>query len=447
MQLLAGAGEKNPWAANPNYQATNGSVNSLKEGATKGFTLALESLSDIDRTITLSVDQLASKIGIVRGDTIEYFDTGTVDVKVGAGKSEVSFSLWQKGDIDDDTQVQLTATLDDPNGGEPVSSNLILDYDADDEATAADIVTTRDIIGGALPIGQTTPYRNKSEDVQLEEISRLHYLEHFNETNGSADDLGNPTLDYSQPEATDDTLRGSTGKDNIVGGDGRGFLFGFGGDDHITGGMSKDYIEGDAGNDLLEGKGGVDIIVGGDGNDRIYGDVKVATDTDEAIHAIDSANGINQMGDFLSGGDGNDTIVGGARNDIIFGGDGSDLLIGGAGDDVIQGNVPGVPLAFTSSVTKIPEGYLFTGFDMDLQPATGGNDTIYAGSGNDAVFVTTGTGLVLAGTGADFVHGGIGNDTIFGEEGNDSIWGDTTGPNTSRSIGGDDFIDGGGRRR
>lgn len=79
---------------------------------------------------------------------------------------------------------------------------------------------------------------------------------------------------------------------------------------------SGDLILGTSGADNINGGQGDDCIVGGDGNDRINGQ-----------------NGA----DIILGGAGNDDLKGGNDDDWIDGGDGDDSIDGGNGTDICNG--------------------------------------------------------------------------------------------------------------
>ncbi|MEH1845045.1 MAG: choice-of-anchor D domain-containing protein [Nostoc sp.] len=76
-------------------------------------------------------------------------------------------------------------------------------------------------------------------------------------------------------------------------------------------------IVGTSGNDQLSGGDPDDRLYGQDGNDRLYG---------------------NNGNDQLWGNNGNDTLFGGLGNDQLYGGEGNDWLYGGKGNDVLTGN-------------------------------------------------------------------------------------------------------------
>jgi Ca2+-binding RTX toxin-like protein len=66
-------------------------------------------------------------------------------------------------------------------------------------------------------------------------------------------------------------LKGTPGRDVIVGLGGGDFLFGRAGNDVICGGDGRDFFTGDKGNDTLLGQAGSDIFGAGKGKDRCEG--------------------------------------------------------------------------------------------------------------------------------------------------------------------------------
>ena len=101
------------------------------------------------------------------------------------------------------------------------------------------------------------------------------------------------------------TLKGTAGKDKLVGGALADSIFGISGNDTLLGNGGNDVISGGDGNDTLDGGAGSDKLSGGNGNDK------------------------------LSGGAGNDTLNGDAGNDTLIGGAGKDKYNGGSGNDII----------------------------------------------------------------------------------------------------------------
>ncbi|MCD6319984.1 MAG: hypothetical protein J7M03_04815, partial [Candidatus Desulfofervidaceae bacterium] len=113
-----------------------------------------------------------------------------------------------------------------------------------------------------------------------------------------------------------DTISGGLGDDTIDGGTGQDYISGNEGDDSISGGADSDHIDGDAGNDLLDGGTGDDVVQGGDGDDLLFG---------------------GAGDDRLEGEDGNDVLDGNVGSDILLGGEGTDTLVFDSADIMIDG--------------------------------------------------------------------------------------------------------------
>jgi Ca2+-binding RTX toxin-like protein len=230
-----------------------------------------------------------------------------------------------------------------------------------------------------------------------------------------------------------DALEGKGGNDRIDGLDGNDSLYGGDGNDTLIGGAGKNLLDGGAGDDVIFGVFG-DTIFGGEGNDMItvgpslealrYWQVSVlGGGGDDYIKGSDEA-------EFMDGGVGNDTIVGGME-DTIAGGDGDDLIfialtsgafsysnrdIGGAGHDTLVSS-GGFTLSATNSVevlrTSAMHGVSLAGnqasneivgtaFD-DILSSGGGADTLNGGAGNDVYDATQAT-VIQDSSGRDHVR-------------------------------------------
>ncbi len=121
-------------------------------------------------------------------------------------------------------------------------------------------------------------------------------------------------------ETGDDLLDGGSGADSLFGDSwalGAPLDFGIqGGNDTLRGSSDTDLIVGQAGNDSLAGGAGNDTMLGGEGNDLIRGG-----DGDDQVW----------------GGNGHDLLLGEGGNDSLYGGDGRDVLIGGLDADTLDG--------------------------------------------------------------------------------------------------------------
>jgi Ca2+-binding RTX toxin-like protein len=197
-------------------------------------------------------------------------------------------------------------------------------------------------------------------------------------------------------------LKGTKGKDTILGKAGVDQLLGLGGDDLLKGGTGVDFLVGATGrdkllggedNDYLDPGGGRDVINGGGGDrDAVAyvgskSGVKVKLGKDGATTV---GKGGDAKGDqiknveIVHGSDHNDTLKGNNLDNFLFGHNGNDLLKAGGGDDTVDGGI--------------------------------GNDSLYGGKGAD----------VLGGDlGDDDLFGGVGPDEFdfeAGDFGNDIIW-------------------------
>ena len=171
------------------------------------------------------------------------------------------------------------------------------------------------------------------------------------------------------------TLKGSSGKDTLVGGKYADKILGYDDNDSLNGGKGNDSLYGGAGADTLIGSYGKDYLSGGSGNDSLYGGAGADT--------LTGGNG----NDYLNGGSGNDSLYGGAGADTLTGGNGKDYLSGGSGNDSLYGG--------TSADTLI---------------GGNGKDYLSGGSGNDSLY---------GGANADTLTGGKGDDTLTGGYGKD----------------------------
>jgi hypothetical protein len=116
--------------------------------------------------------------------------------------------------------------------------------------------------------------------------------------------------------------------------------------------------------------------------------------------ANDSLVGSTGGGDTIDGLAGNDTIVaGGPASNYLRGGDGDDSLLGGSGFDDINGN----------------KG------DDTIDGGSGGSDWLVGGQGNDSITAHNSGNLVYGNLGNDTLHGGSGRDVVRGGQGDDSI--------------------------
>lgn len=238
-------------------------------------------------------------------------------------------------------------------------------------------------------------------------------------------------------EGDDDTINGGEGNDVILGGLGEDDLIGYKDNDEIWVGNylnytdpSPNYVDGGAGNDTVYGGAGVDTILGQSGNDIIhsYGgrDVILGGPDNDQIWGGDEVG----EGDTIEGGTGYDRIYGEEGNDVIYGdtvsspttgtyddiygGEGNDTIYGGVGDDYIYGDEGDDYIEGGENAGNIEKLY-----------GGAGNDEIHGGDDEDWVAGGAGNDILYGDDGPDQVEGDAGNDRIVGGPGNDYLFGGT----------------------
>jgi Ca2+-binding RTX toxin-like protein len=145
-------------------------------------------------------------------------------------------------------------------------------------------------------------------------------------------------------------IRGTEGRDTLVGTLFDDSIFGLGGNDRIfadptvfdfVGG--DDVVDGGSGNDLIFTFGGDDEVNSGSGNDTVRtadGDdrIEAGLGNDDVQSGRDEDTVLGQAGDDeLRGGEDDDDIRGGAGDDRVIGGSDDDALRDGVGVDQLEG--------------------------------------------------------------------------------------------------------------
>lgn len=132
--------------------------------------------------------------------------------------------------------------------------------------------------------------------------------------------------------SNDRVVKGTSGNDTLVGGNGGVVIYGYAGNDSLTGGK---------GNDVLLGGAGRDRLVGGAGSDTAsYADAKagvVANLANRAVNTNDAAGDSYSSIENLIGSRYNDSLTGNAYANVLRGGTGRDRLEGGGGKDTLEG--------------------------------------------------------------------------------------------------------------
>src|SRR3989475_3836058 len=221
-------------------------------------------------------------------------------------------------------------------------------------------------------------------------------------------------------------LRGSTGTNTLIAGNGNDVIAGGGGSNVIIAGDGNDviqtpfvqpgtpgsnFIKVGNGNDTIAVRGldstivaggGLDEINGGPGNDIIS--VSVGTDWKGASIGLS---------DVIVLGDGNNIFDGGSSSDLITFGLGNNVIIGGSGIDINigYGNIIG-PASVRNSTAE--------------QLAAAGNDLIVAGPNGDSITGGYGNNTIYGGAGNDFIIAGLSStpghhNVVFGGAGDDTI--------------------------
>ena len=263
--------------------------------------------------------------------------------------------------------------------------------------------------------------------------------------------MGSEHDDSIVGDNADNWLVGLDGNDTMIGDDPSSLnwwetsndsMWGGAGDDAMFGGAGQDRMWGDSGNDTLIGGTEKDSLYGGDGDDFITGgNYHLDTLFGGNTIPVDS-EAFDNSGDFLSGGAGRDTLLGG------FGYHGRETLEGGADGDLLFGSVDGDILAYyANSPSAI---YVDLTRQDGIAAQSGGEaegDTLLgihhvAGSGFDDTILGFETDNELKGMGGDdFITGGEGQDSLWGDGGITSSDSDN---DTLEGGAGSDFIHGGG---
>ena len=279
-----------------------------------------------------------------------------------------------------------------------------------------------------------------------------------------------------------DTVYGNDLANMIDGGPGVDELHGGGGDDTLAGGTDNDWLWGDGGNDTFKigANEGSDTIVDFRAGDMIMlGDEDDLPTAEEVDGVVDSqvqgersgyvytwegtqftvwgnreltsddfkkaapepepeptmvsgtwpgADDDNTGDNFLQGGAGNDSILGGLGNDMINGGAGNDTLAGGDDKDTLAGG------AGNDSLTGgDDDDYLKGGANDDTLAGDGDDDMLDGGAGNDSLTGGEEDDTLDGGAGYDNLDGGAGNDMVYADADDVSAVDSTTAAGATRT--------------
>lgn len=250
-------------------------------------------------------------------------------------------------------------------------------------------------------------------------------------TDGPDNLVGGPGDQIILAKGGNDVARGGPGNDKVSGEKGNDIIQGGVGDDTLKGGAGDDDLDGGAGNDTLKGGSGNDKLFGGQGNDTLKGgsghdtlkggmgdDYFEAGSGDDVLQGGIGDDLLKGEGgnDDLDGGVGNDLLKGGSGNDKLFGGQGDDILKGGSGHDILKGGM-GDDHLLGGQGDDVLQG----GIGNDSLKGGDGHDTLIGGSDNDVLVGGNGHDTLIGGSGNDLLKGGVGNDTLFGGQGYDTF--------------------------
>ena len=344
--------------------------------------------------------------GQIRMLIVSANSTGDVDTINGGPGNDVIFGdhgvIGQIGDtraLESTGRLTLVETPHDNNGG----GDTIYGDDGNDI-----------IFGGA---GNDTIYGNRGSDLIFGDHGSVIAIARDVDPNviGEIDGAGveNPNAVFTYRSDTSEAADASAGNDTIYGG-------------------SLAALDTDTGKNIILGQQGRDIIYGGGSDDDIYGGHNVAKGTDD--------------GDFIDGGAGNDVILGdnGLIERSVAARDSRFAVLEGSLINIDNGRAP-IDAAVEGANPAGVEARRIALFDHDDSPSDNddhfGNDTIAGGADDDVIFGQLGADeiqgdgrgralLTLTETiadseidGDDYIEGNGGRDTIHGGGGQDDIIG------------------------
>ncbi|MSU63753.1 MAG: hypothetical protein EXS31_15355 [Pedosphaera sp.] len=245
---------------------------------------------------------------------------------------------------------------------------------------------------------------------------------------------GNDTIELLAPSGTlragiqlPSRLRGGSGSDTLIGGDGPNTIYGnregdldaaLDGDDVLVGGAGVDLLYGQGGNDILRGTPRIDTLDGGAGVNVINGTLEMRGSPGNDRIFLDGmsakfSSGIGRVGSLRPGItvqtiSANGTVLTASRVPLD---EIQNIRVdGGAGDDEL-----------TLSPRVLLSSLLIGGSGADRIQAGSGAGTLQGGTGDDILNGGPGHDVIQGDAGEDTLSGGLGDDQLAGGEGRDTI--------------------------
>lgn len=275
--------------------------------------------------------------------------------------------------------------------------------------------------------------------------------------------------------ALDNAVIGNASANTISGLDGNDMLFGQAGNDLIRGGQGNDVVEGGEGNDTLYGGAGNDTYRVDSSQDVVNESTNGVND-DGGIDTVESTvsytlgafvENLTLTGDVSINGRGNaldNVIIGNSEYNFLSGGGGRDTLMGGQGADgydiandgivVVENENEGEDTVVVSdlhsytltanveNMVLLNEAYNGYGNNIDNVIVGGfAENRIEGGDGNDTLVGRQGADTLVGGNGDDYLEADDDDDTAIGGAGNDNYVVDSQGDITLEVV---DGIDAGG---
>jgi Ca2+-binding RTX toxin-like protein len=216
--------------------------------------------------------------------------------------------------------------------------------------------------------------------------------------------------------AANNTLSGGKGNDTLDGGAGMDALIGGAGDDVYRLDQANDFVN-EAGTDAWDG---VELNLAAGGSYAMPMGVEWLAVTHAAAVAVIVTG--NDSSNWIDGGAGNDSLLGGNGDDVLNGHAGNDSLVGGSGTDLADyWDAPAAVAAdlATGRATGGAGSDTLGGIEdllgsdfADTLAGDGGNNHLGGGAGNDTLSGAAGNDTLEPGAGNDVVDGGADVDTV-----------------------------------